>query len=182
MGMWFLSRSACSALWFNLGGLRPWLSPYIGTDLIFRQCLACRGSFVPLVLPCVQLLFLWCLVFGTRLYAYCRPVVWHLWSILVLAFGFTSAAGLLHSLSRWRFFGYTLPLAAVLWWFPGSCWLGFLPCLGGFALLTIVLVLLIADIFSVCSHWGLYFAFLTFIYSIAYISVSVKAVIQFIQI
>ena len=47
MGMRFLSRSACSAVWFNLEGLRTWLFPYFGTALIFQAVSGMSGLLCP---------------------------------------------------------------------------------------------------------------------------------------
>ena len=153
--MRFLSRSA---FWFNLEGLRPWLYPYVVTTLNFQ---AVSG---------VQLLLLWCLVlFGTRLYAYCGPVALLLWSVLVLAIGFASAARLLHTLA-----------IAFCWIYPASgC--GFLmvpwmvlagtpPMSGWFCLFDHCQPCFLLT-YSMCAHIGaITLPFTTFIYSIAYIS------------
>ena len=165
MGVRFLSRST---FWFDLDGLRPWLCPYIDTTLNFQAVSGMSGLLCPSHFQGVPLLLLWCLVFFTRLYAYCGLVALPLWSVLVLTFGFASPARLLH------------PLAMTFCWiYPASgCGFpmvprvlpaGILPMSGWFCLdprqpycrhiqcvLTLGLLLCL---------------FKTFIYSIAYISV-----------
>ena len=85
-----------------------WVSsrtPHVATASIFRQSLVCQfGSFVPRVFPCVQHLRL------------------------------CTGAGFVAVSFEIAFPWLYLPLAVILCWFLGSCWLGSLPCLGGHCL------------------------------------------------